>query len=256
MSGLERVVERARGALDVPHPAKARILEELVSDAESLYAHYRRLGHDEASATREVEARLGVREPAAAELALLHRPLYARMVERYAAGREMAVEISLLVMTALALLGAGIVSMTRLNLLGASPLPWLVLIAGSGAWLTAVVSTFRILVRGDTRLDSMRRGLAAIPVLSFVAGSAAALSAVFDLYAVLPPAEAELGQVFRVLMPWVRDSATLLSAALATAAGTGIVWFLLQTRIAAAERAERALTTGLAWSVTTTGAER
>jgi hypothetical protein len=256
VSGLERVVERARGALQVPYPAKARILEELASDAESLYAHFRRLGHDADSATREVEARLGVAADAAAELAALHRPLYARLIERYAAGREVAVEIALLLATVLFSLGIGALSMSRLNLLGGAPLPWLVLLAGCGAWVAAAASAFRILVRGETRLDRMRRGLVAIPALCLVAGTAAALSALSDLYGALPPADAVPGQALALLLPWIRDSADLLSAALATGVGTGIVWFLLQTRIAAAERVERRLVSGLAWTVTTTGAQK
>lgn len=256
MSGLHRVVDRARGALQVPYPAKAEILEELAADAEALYAHFRRQGHDEASATREVEARLGVHESAAAQLAMLHRSLYARLVERYAAGREMMVEIALLVVTAVVLLGAGIGSMTRLNLLGASPLPWLVLFSASGAWLAAAMSTFRIVVRGETRIERMRRGMLAMPALSLVAFTAAGLSAVLDLHGALPPMGATGQQALAMLIPWVRDSTALLGAGLATAAGTGIVWFLLQTRIAAAERVECRLASGLAWTVITTGAEQ
>lgn len=256
MSGLERVVERARGALRVPYPTKALILEELASDAESLYAHFRRLGHDDASATREVEARLGVEAAAAAELSALHRPLYSRLIERYASGREVAVEIALLVAAALFSLGIGVFSMSRLDLLGVAPLRWLVLLAGSGAWVAAAASSFRILIRGETRLDRMRSGLVAIPALCLVSGTAAALSALSDLYRALPPADASPGQALSLLMPWVRDSADLLSAAIATAVGTGIIWFLLRTRIAAAEHVERRLEAGLAWTVTTTGAQK
>jgi hypothetical protein len=241
MSDLARVVERARSALDVPYPAKAMILEEMASDAEGLYGHYRRLGHDEASALREVESRLGVTDHAAEELAELHRPLYARLVRRYAAGREVAVEIGLLLVTVVFLLGAGAAAMTRLRLLGGSVLPWVVLVAASGAWIVAAASAFRIVVRGETRMDRMRRGLTAVPALSLVAGAAAVLSAAIDLYGALPPADVAPGRALALLMPWLRHSADLLSAALATALGTGIVWFLLKTRIAAAERVERRL---------------
>lgn len=256
MSGLERVVERARGTLEVPYPAKARILEELASDAESLYAHFRRLGHDEASATREVETRLSVTDHAAEELATLHRSLYRRLVDRYAAGREAAVEIALLLVTVAALLTAGIMAMLRMQLLGGAFLPWVVLLASSGAWLSAAACAFRIVVRGETRIERMRRGLVSIPALSLVAGTAAALSALYRLYSTLPPAYVDPGQVVAVFVPWIRYSADLLSAALATGLGTGIVWFLLQTRIAAAENVERRLESGLAWKVTTTGARK
>jgi hypothetical protein len=253
VSGLERVVERARGALEVPYPAKARILEELASDAESLYAHFRRMGHDEASATREVEARLAVTSHAARELATLHRSLYSRLVDRYAAGRQAAVEIGLLLVTVAGLLAAGVMAMLRMQLLGGAFLPWVVLLASAGAWLSAGACSFRIMIRGETRIERMRRGLVSIPALSLVAGTAAALSALYRLYSTLPSAWVDADHVTAVFVPWIRYSADLLSAALATGLGTGIVWFLLQTRIAAAERVERRLQSGLAWTVTTTG---
>jgi len=65
-----------------------------------------------------------------------------------------------------------------------------------------------------------------------------------ELYRAAARAVASPEEAMRVMMPWLRQSADLLVAALATAIGVGIVWFLLETRIRALERVERELDPG------------
>lgn len=245
MRGPARVVEVARGALDVPYPAKARILEELASDAEALYGHYRRAGWGRAASLREVEARLGVSVNAAEELAELHRPIYDRLISRYARGRQARLESALLLLTVLVALGSYGGAMLRLRLLeSGSILPWVVLVSGAGAWVMAFVKVFHVVIRGDARLARLRSGLGWILALAGISAAAAVTSGFVEMYQAAELAVASPGRAMEVIVPWLRQSADLLVAVLATAIGVGIVWFLLETRVSALERTERRLASG------------
>lgn len=241
MSRFAALLDETRRALDLPHPVKAEILDELAADLEALYEHYLAAGDDELSALRKAHERLVAAPDALAELVELHRPFYMRIVRRFSDRTRGRVERAVLTVVVLGLLATGAVGLGPRRILDMPAhftVPFLTVAAGIVAILVA--KAFQLVVRRDDRPDRIRAGLFLLAVLSAAAPAVGLLCAAIELYALAGGAAG--GSAQAAVWGSIGRAATQLAAGLVAGIAGAAGCFALGVRAARIAAAERAYT--------------
>lgn len=107
MTRFGPVLRRVEEELDLPEPARSRILGEMASDLEDLYAAYRARGLGEAEAARRARALLAASPEAIDELRSLHESVGVRLLRRFTrpGGRRLGPRLVTLLVLAVVLAG-------------------------------------------------------------------------------------------------------------------------------------------------------
>lgn len=230
-AALRSVAERIG---ELPHPARTRILLELVGDVEALSADLRRGGVPAEEAARRAADRVVPSDAALDALVRLHRPLYRRVT---AAVPDSALRrwerASLLTVTTSILVG-GLVLLSGQGLLSApSPFLWPVLGLTVGVIGVVLWQGFLLFVRREHRPEILGRGLATLPALSATALLVAGAGTVTELWTLAATLEAGMPDPAPLLTAWLFRTSVLLTTGLLSAIGGGLGWFLLAQGTAA-----------------------
>lgn len=226
-------LERLEATLALPQPQRGRVLDELAADVEDLYRAYRAQGLDAAEAERRSLALLLPDAAAIADLERLHRPLYARMVSRLTHARrshaERAAVIGLSVVV-LALTLAGL----PLPLLLFDPSPFLLPVLGLGVAgvVSGAVCAFRVFVRGVATAAEGARGLDWILAFASAGPFVAVFGFTLDLYVALGAVLGDGDRAAAILTRLLRADGALLASALALSLASGLIWLVVQARLA------------------------
>jgi len=232
-------------ALGLPQPERARFLEEIAGDLEELRAELMARGIESGAAHAEALRLLAPSEAIVSALASVHEPLYASLARRFATGMRLAEWIGLVAVTLAVLLWA-IASVAAAGILRTPPLflaPVLtvtvVVVALAGR---KAIQLYVLRDHASERLDAGLNGL--------LLGSGAALALAFfgtviDAIGVAGHLEIAPHRSAELIVPWLLDTAVLVSAGLLTVLMGGLAWFLLSRKAAAVAsadlRASRAL---------------
>jgi hypothetical protein len=236
---LARMLEDARRELDLPLPARTRILREIADDALALYGELLGRGWSEGAAAERVRQVLLPSAPARDALESLHAPLYRRVADRFSPSAMRRWErVALVVMVALAV--AGSAAAFRSVPLFFDPSPFLIPVMALGATgaLVALVACFRLFVEGAREAQEMRSALAPLLATSGLVGVAAMIGASVDLYRLAARLEAAPARSADAILAFIRADAALLGVGLTLALALGLVWFLLLQWVSAVEAAE------------------
>lgn len=233
------VLRRLGDALEVPHPARSRILQEIAADLEGLYELYRSRGLSEDDAAARAESALALSPEMLHELVEIHTPAYRRLFGRFSErGRRRGERALLLMLVACMVLGGGTVLATQDVFADPSPFLWPVLTVGIGAAALAITKAFQLFVKKDHHPARLRSGLGALLVCAPVLVVTGLAGAVADLYALAGALGGDVADPAMLAVRWLRTTADLLSAATVLALAVGLAWYGLAARVAAIERAE------------------
>jgi hypothetical protein len=241
MRRFRTLLEELGRGMAVPEPHRGRLLEELAADLEDLYAAYRAAGLDASEAERRAVQRLLPGAAEAAELALLHRPLYVRLLDRLTGGGARA-ERAALVLLSCVLLAATLAALP-LRTLRVDPSPFLapVLALGCGALLVALWCTHRLFLRGTVSADDAGTGLGLLFFLILAAPYVAVLGLATDLYVTLGRIEQVPAAATAELIRLLRSAGILLLSALQLSLFAALWWLALRVRVAEIRAAAGAL---------------
>lgn len=232
MNRFEDILLRAHQRLDLPQPARARILLELAADLEDGYARLRERGLDEEEARREAADRFALSDEALDELVELHSRRLRRWLYGLRPGalsrleRGLAAGILVFVATLIVplVLRPGFFA-------GAGPAVWVTL-AGTG--LGAVLFLFHLYemeVKQRHEIRSLYRGagrIAGLGVLNVVSGM---FGSAISLTAAAHDAAAAPEHWLEPLVRWLSLSSALMVTALLGGIVCALLWFGLQQRI-------------------------
>lgn len=224
--------------LAVPPAARERILEEVASDLEDLYASFRAAGLSEADARARSALLLAPEEAAVAALSDVHRPAWSRWSLALGAGsgpRRVArasIVLPMLVLAALAYREAGGLAAG-----------FLIPIAGIGvaALLRVAGKAVRVWGAGESAPAPMRAGAGDLLVAAVGAILFACFGVVLDLRHAADAIQQTPTDVAVILAGWLRTSVSLTAAGLGVALLCGLAWLALVRRAAGVERLERRL---------------
>lgn len=226
-------------ALDLPGPARARILLELGGDMDDMrYALVAGGMTPEEARRRTVDVL--VPEPAAlAALAGQHRPFYRRFTDGLADPMRHRLERAGLIAGVASMLTLGLVVLGDFDLLvdpAPTTIPLLALgaaLGGLGLW-----KLFEVHVRRDHRPRRLRRGLGGLPLVATAALVLALGGVAVDFYVVAGHLEAGATDRASLLLGWLRRDAAMASLGLIVGSLAIALWIWLSASIARVEQAE------------------
>ena len=239
MSTFARELREMAERLELPPPTRARIVRELAADLEDLAAALQRRGVAPEDARREAMRTLVPSPEILLELHTVHRPLYARLVDRFADPVRHRLERLLFAVALAGLAGLGAAAVARLELYRAPTAgTWFLSglgVAGLGIILWAL---FQLQVRRLLPAERLRRGLRWLPAIAVAAVVGGLAAVVLDLYTTAGIlAEAGVDRS-AVLLAWLqREMATASLGLLVGALALG-AWLWLAVGVARVEQAE------------------
>ncbi|MCG6990218.1 MAG: hypothetical protein LJF06_18915 [Gemmatimonadetes bacterium] len=241
MSRFEAVLREISGRVNLPQPARTRVLAEIAGDLDDFFQAFLERGASEEDAERQALGHIDLSDEALRDLARVHGNWFRRLsdsIAERAGSRWELTLVGLLVLLAVFLSGAVVQAVPICRAAGA----WLIPVAcaavatlGIGAWKAHV-----LWLRGDHRPKGLHAGLGAMLGLSvlqlFLAFAGVWVTAWAALRAVgLEPAQAGI-----TTMHWLLGALALLVMGMSLALVCGLAWFILLGKVASIERAEAA----------------
>lgn len=237
--GIAEVLAAARERLDLPQPAKSRILLELAADLEDLETAYRRQGLTPEEALRRAVETCDLSDEALAELVRIHQSWYRRLMDRFSEQARARWERGLLLVLLLFIAltsGAGMIGRPVVS--HAGPFVWPLLASGLLALALGLQQAHRLFIRKDHRPSRLRGPLAGFAYLAglelllglagFTHGLAHALSRTLR----------EIEMSLPHLHGWLVQTAALEIVCLLTFTLTALLGFALLRKVASIEQAE------------------
>lgn len=239
MSTFARELREMAERLELPPPTRARIVRELAADLEDLAAALQRRGVAPEDARREAMRTLVPSPDILVELNAFHRPLYTRLVDRFADPVRHRLERVLFAVALAGLAGLGAAVVAKLELYraptaGTWPLSGLG-VAGLGITLWAL---FELHVRRLLPAERLRRGLRWLPAIAVAAAVGGLAAVVLDLYATAGVLAGTGVDRFAVLLAWLQREMALASLGLLVGALALGAWLWLAAGVARVEQAE------------------
>jgi len=242
--------------LNLPQPAKSRIILEMASDMEDLYRAYLKKGLAEEEALRKTEKKFRIGDTSLAELVQIHQPFFSRWMDKLSAqarSRWEKIVLSLLLLVILALAGHKMLATPFF----VQSSRWIIpaVAAAIAVLILSVIKFYRLYIKKDHSIKTLRRGVPAILYLSLASLLIGIHGYFFTLYA----SESHIVEFMTMALVTVRDNANDTPSARAMAAATSdwlvrtsalmiftmlvsifsaMIWFVLYRKILSIEEAE------------------
>jgi len=227
--------------LAAPPAARLRILEEVGSDLEDLYATLRAAGIPESEARKQAALLLLPGADAARALSRVHRPLWMRLRERYG-GRRHNAERWVLTASAILAASASLAVLFATGLLpNTSPFVFVLITIGALSLLHAGGKAIRLWGAGESEADRIREGTSALLAGAVASVIAAGFGVLYELYQVAVAVVAAPEREGEIVLAWLRTSVVLGVLGLIISIACGLCWMLFVHRAAVIEMRERAL---------------
>lgn len=224
---LKSVAER----LDLPHPAKGRILAEIASDLEGLYAHYLNEGSSVQEARSKATEMLDLSDEALEQLVEVHQTLFRRWMDSLSLLAQLRWERGLFTVLVLILLATGIPQMTgEAFFQNPSPFVWPVAVLGFATLLLGLWKSYQIFLRKDHRIGRVHRGLPTMIFLGLLATALGAFGFSIELYLALEKLIFNYDGLWLYLIQWLERGIPLLLFSLSITLATALTWFTLSNK--------------------------
>jgi len=227
--------------LDLPRRVRARILLEMGSDLEELFAHYRGSGLGEAEAARRAEEKVLGSGAMLNRLAAMHRSPLADWSSSIGRRLGSGGDVALLTLgVAPALAGAAWVAFPQLLGNPASPFVWAMVLVGAGILGIAATKVRSLFLERSASWRDLRSGLTPLLLLAAVGPAIGALALSLGFHALATAPLARSADPVTALVLWdaiARDGA-LLVMGLLLGIGAALLWFVLTNRAATLEEIE------------------
>ncbi len=242
MSRFAKTLNTINDRLDLPHPARSRVILEIAADLEDLFRHFRDQGLSEDDAKRRAEEHCDLSDEALAQLVAVHGSPYRRFLDRLggqARSRWERAVLSVILLVVAAGTGRALAGSDLFR--AAGPFVWPVLACTAIAITIGLAKLYAVYLRQDHRPSRLRRGLGALPALAAADIVIGVYGYSWTLYLLLRAmAEDPVRALPRLAGSLLAGSATVV-VCLLSALLCAIFWYVLQDRVARIEEAEASL---------------
>jgi hypothetical protein len=235
---LGAVAER----LDLPQPAKSRILLELAADLEDLYEFHRQQGCSAEEAAREARQTLALSEESLAALVAVHQSWYRKLMDRFSARAQARWErllLLLLLLCVVAVTGARVWGSPLLARAGLSA--WPILAVTTAVVVLGATQFHKLYLKKDHRPGRLRRPLNGFLYLGGLNALLALGAAGIGLHRTCLAAARDAQQAYATILAGALATSATLIVALFAILLTAILWFVLLNKVICIEIAEAAL---------------
>ena len=240
MTRFANVVEQNRERLQIPEPARTRILLEIASDLEDSYQHYLEQGCDQEEATRRAEETFGTSEESVHLLERVYRAGVGGVGERFTQQiGTLWAKFLMVALLAFEILLAFRILSDRTFFVYPSPFLWPIAVLALAAFLFTIWKLVQIFSRPSADWRRLRTGLG-IPL--FFAGAALAVTALGFLFHMQRffrlNWERAPETLFMNFAGWMATISSMMTIGLLTATLAGLLWFVLSWLVARSEARE------------------
>jgi len=241
MNRFAPALHEAVRELDLPRRVRARILLEMGSDLEGLFAHYRETGLSEGEAAQRAEEMVLGSGAMLNRLAAMHRSPLADWSSSIGRRLGNGGDVALLTLgVAPALAGAAWVAIPQLLGNPASPFIWAMVLVGAGILGIAVSKVRSLFLKRRASWRDLRAGLSYLLLIAAVGPAIGALALALGFHALATAPLGTSADPATELWLWnaiARDGA-LLVMGLLLGIGAALLWFVLINRAATLEEIE------------------
>ena len=242
MNEYRSILRTLADRLDLPQPARSRVLIEVAADLADLEAVFVERGSAPEEARAQAVERLDLSDDVIRELVRVHGSPLRRGLDRLGErGRRRGERLALAALLVFLLVG------TRALV----PTPGLLADAGRGLWIIAAVAIPGILLatskayalwgRDEHDPIRLRRGLDAILAVGGLTAASGLTLLWFGLRRVATASEATPEAAATHLVDWLTSGSALVVVSFQLAILLGVLWLILAGRTAQAERGEAEL---------------
>jgi len=239
MNRFAHVLRRIDARLDLPQPARGRIMLEIAADVEDLFAVYRERGLGEEEALGRVEEKFTVSEEAIAELVAIHQPAYRRFTDSLSAQARTRFERVLLALLLLSMLGVGGPLLARAEMIRqASDFIWPVVGIGAATGLLVLMKLYQLFVKKDHRTRRLRSGLSLLLLGAGGSLLVAGFGFAVGLHQALQKIVLDTEGLWLYVVRWLLTSAPVMLLGLLTAMAAALFWLMLTHTVERIEQME------------------
>lgn len=254
MSRFSSLLQHINDRLDVPQPAKSRILLEIATDLEDAYEVFREHGHSEEDATRLAQERFLLDDSTIAELENIYQPFFKKMLDRFSLQVQSRWQRVILVLTLLSIAAlSGQVMLTHDFFSQASPFIWPVVGISITGIVLFFIKFFKLYLLKQHQRKILRKGVDALlylGVLSLALGFVGyfyellrySINTVYpggSLITVIVTVTDSPQRILDIYTCFVTSS-TVMMASLLSTLFLALFWYVLNHKVARIEMAEAA----------------
>lgn len=237
MTRFADVIRRIDARLELPQPAKSRILLEVAGDMEDVYRTLRGRGFSRDEARREAVARFELSDEALQDLVAVHTSRFRRFLDglsEQGRGQVERAALGLLVVFLVATTGRQIIGSTLFA--NASALSWPALILALGGIIVGARKAWTLWLVQSHDIRRLQQGLAPILVLAglnFLIGFFG-----FWLEIQIIARRLAAGGASSDLVGWLVASSATVVIAMTSALVCCLIWYALAQKVARIQQAE------------------
>jgi hypothetical protein len=231
--------------LDLPQPARSRVLLEIAADLRDMYEHYRQQGLSAQEAHQRAVDHCDLSDEVLAELTRLHTSAWRRFMDRFSEQAQSRWERALTVLMLLFVAAiAGRVVVTFDVFATAHRWAWAAVAVTSAAMVFAMIKIYLAFIKQDHESRRLRAGLSSLLV---AAGADLAIGAYgnwMGMYRAARRAEHDLAGFWLYVVEWLVEGASLMVVCFAAAIVCAMLWYVIANKVARIECAEAAALMG------------
>jgi hypothetical protein len=242
MTDFKELLRAIDARLDLPQPARSRVLLEIASDLRDLEAHFLEQGLPAEEARRRAADRCDLSEASIRELVRVHGSPYRRFMDRLGAQARTRWERALfavLLLLVAATLGPPVIGGGMFRAAGLWA--WVVLGLGACAAVVGLTKLHAVYLRQAHDPRRLRGGLNAIVALGGTSLAVGILGANVALFRAARAGASHPDHLLPAIVTSLRSGSALLVIAFLSATLCALFWFPLAGRVARIEEAEAAL---------------
>jgi hypothetical protein len=242
MNRFAEILQRTSDRLDLPQPARSRVLLEIAADMEDVYAVQRERGLDEADAVREAIESCDLSDGALAELTRVHRGPIRRALDRISSRAVRHWErLLLFILVASACYTGGWLTQGTRVVRDAGPFAWPVLLGAVVASVVAIAKFYQLYLKQDHRWRGLRRGLSPLLGIAVFLVFLGFTGSWLEALKLAGKSVASEREIVPHLLQWALQATALLQLSLGLAVLIALAWFGLAGKVGQIENYEAEL---------------
>jgi len=238
-SPFAEIITELSERLDLPQPARSRLLLEVAADLEDLFAFYREQGKDEATARQQALEQCDLSDESLTQLVQVHCNGLRHWLDGISIQvRGLYERIILIALVAFVALASGGMMLSQDFFHSASEFIWPVLATALVTLALVLRKVYGLWLKQDHHPRRLRRGLSPILYLAGVQLLLGAYGFWLELYGLAWRARQDLEPALAQTLDWLTEGSALLVFCFAVSMLTALAWLALAQKVAQVEEAE------------------
>jgi hypothetical protein len=235
---LKEINER----LDVPQPARSRLLLEIAGDLNDLYEHFRSQGMSKGDARRLALDTCDLSDDALAELVSLHTSLWRRFMDRFSAQAQSRWERALLLVFLVFVVAAtGQIVTTAAVFRLAAGWVWPAVFVTFVGVVVGAEKLYQAYIKKSHNARRLRSGLGAVLAAAVADLIIGTYGYAMGMYHAVHRTAEDVDGMWLFVTEWLLESSSLLIVCFTAAILVSLLWYVLANKVARIEQAEAAV---------------